>query len=922
MSYITFENVTKEYHTGGETVLAANNVCFEMEKGELSVVLGPSGAGKTTILNLLGGMDRVTSGKIIVDGKEITSLTGRELTEYRRLDVGFVFQFYNLMPNLTALENVELARQVCPRALDPVEVLKQVGLGERMNNFPAQLSGGEQQRVAIARALAKNPKLLRRKLVCDMWHNRMQFLAVILLCALGTWVFSGLDAAWRMLDLSAQTYFDEQNVADIWITLSSADREAVERVRGIAGVEDVQARATAELTVDLPHEPSLVVEAYDGTARINRPLVREGSNLQSSDLRGCLLDELFARENGLAVGDRIGLKVGGQVYDFLIRGTCLSPEFVSLTKNSVRDPLNYGFILINNGAIGELPLNSLVVTLTDGTDVETVEAAVSAYYPDALMLDSRTQNSVHGIASDAGMYRSLSYVFPLLAYAVAAMIVLTTITRMLENQRTQMGCLKALGYRDGQIQRHYLCYAFYPALVGSVLGLFVGRQTLPYILWNMESARYTFPRCLQAPISWEQWAVCGLGVLLSCLICLRTYRRSAREVTAALLRPRPPRAGQKLFLERLGGLWSRLGFNAKMVCRNLLRNKARTLMSLIGALCCTMLIITSLSLSDSVKYFVGKYYEGTLRYTVRAKLDAGAGAVEGYRKRVEAQRVEGVMDKSVSIRLGDAFRATTLTVLEDDQRLMNLGADETWMPLPADGVLLSRKLAEALGAQVGDRVNLWLTGDSDPVSVTVSGVAEITIGQTVFMSRTVWDGCKKGDFVPTALHVLSPTQAGLDYLSGLDEFEEFQYPPSEMADTLKVLESLQGVFRLMAGAALGLAFVVLYNMGILNFVERCREYATLKVLGYHQREIRRLILTENALVSGLGVLMGILPGWWLTGVVFRSCETDTMVFISTVTPTSVLLACTVTFAFSCLITGLLTRKVRTIDMVEALKSVE
>ena len=764
--------------------------------------------------------------------------------------------------------------------------------------------------------------VLRRKLVRDMWHNRMQFLAVILLCALGTWVFSGLDAAWRMLDLSSQTYFDEQNVADIWITLSSADREAVERVRGIAGVEDVQARATAELTVDLPHEPSLVVEAYDGSIRINRPLVREGSSLESSDLRGCLLDELFARENGLAVGDRIGLKVGGQVYDFVIRGTCLSPEFVSLTKNSVRDPLNYGFVLINNGAVSALALNSLVVTLADGTDVQAVEAAVSAYYPDALMLDSRTQSSVHGIASDAGMYRSLSYVFPLLAYAVAAMIVLTTITRMLENQRTQMGCLKALGYRDGQIERHYLCYAFYPSLVGSALGLVVGRQTLPYILWNMESARYTFPRCLQAPVSWEQWLVGGLGVLLSCLICLRTYRRGAREVTAALLRPRPPRAGKKLFLERVGSLWSRFGFNAKMVCRNMLRNKARTLMSLIGALCCTMLIITSLSLNDSVRYFVGKYYEGTIRYSVRARLDADAGAVEGYRKRVDAELVEGVMDKSVSIRLDDAFRATTLTVLEDGQRLLNLGPDETWIPLPTDGVLLSRKLAEALDAQAGDQVSIWLTGDSDPVSVKVSDVAETTIGQTVFMGRAVWDACKKGAFVPTALNVLSPTQTGLTYLSGLEEFEEFQYPVSEMADTLKVLESLQGVFRLMAGAALGLAFVVLYNMGILNFMERCREYATLKVLGYHQREIRRLILTESALVSGLGVLLGILPGWWLTGVVFRSCETDTMVFISTVQPPSVLLACAVTFAFSCLITGLLTRKVRSIDMVEALKSVE
>ena len=163
VSYITFENVTKEYRTGGESVLAANRVNFEMEKGELCVVLGPSGAGKTTILNLLGGMDKATSGRITVGGKEITGLRSRELTEYRRLDVGFVFQFYNLIGNLTALENVELANQICKDPLDAAQILQDVGLGERMKNFPSQLSGGEQQRVAIARALAKNPKLL----LCD-----------------------------------------------------------------------------------------------------------------------------------------------------------------------------------------------------------------------------------------------------------------------------------------------------------------------------------------------------------------------------------------------------------------------------------------------------------------------------------------------------------------------------------------------------------------------------------------------------------------------------------------------------------------------------------------------------------------------------------------------------------------------------------
>ena len=164
MGYITFENVCKHYQTGDTVVKAVDNVSFSIEKGEFCVVLGPSGAGKTTILNLLGGMDKATSGRITVDGKEITGMRGPQLTEYRRHDVGFVFQFYNLMLNLTALENVELAQQVCRgRALDPKTVMEQVGLGARLANFPAQLSGGEQQRVSIARALCKNPALL----LCD-----------------------------------------------------------------------------------------------------------------------------------------------------------------------------------------------------------------------------------------------------------------------------------------------------------------------------------------------------------------------------------------------------------------------------------------------------------------------------------------------------------------------------------------------------------------------------------------------------------------------------------------------------------------------------------------------------------------------------------------------------------------------------------
>lgn len=181
MAYIEMKNSYKRYKSGQSEIIANNDISFEIEKGELAIILGSSGAGKSTVLNILGGMDTNDEGNVLIDGKDISTFNEKELTNYRRNDVGFVFQFYNLVPNLTAKENVELASEIVKDALNATEVLKSVGLGERIDNFPAQLSGGEQQRVAIARAVAKNPKLL----LCDEptgaldYHTGKQVLKIL-----------------------------------------------------------------------------------------------------------------------------------------------------------------------------------------------------------------------------------------------------------------------------------------------------------------------------------------------------------------------------------------------------------------------------------------------------------------------------------------------------------------------------------------------------------------------------------------------------------------------------------------------------------------------------------------------------------------------------------------------------------------------
>ncbi len=777
---------------------------------------------------------------------------------------------------------------------------------------------------------------LLKKFLRDIMLAKGQIFSIVILSALGVMVFSGLDGAWRNLDASVEQYFEEQKLADFWIITAASDKNTERRIARIKGVEDVQSRFSFETETTLPGNPKLMLHALKDEMRINIPRIVRGNTLWDNDYKGCLLDVRFADANGLSTGDAITLKIGDRRSTFIVRGLVISPEYVFASKDIMPEPKSFGFIYTNIRVFSGMPKNEICVLVNDDADAAEVKAAIEDELPGAFVRDRKSHSSTQMIRNEVSQFSSLSVLFPIMFFMVSALIVLTTMTRIVENQRTQMGLLKALGYKHSSIMRHYLSFGFFPSMLGSVGGLFAGRYTLPQFLWSVMEDMYMLPETKTAPISYAAISVCLLSIVMTCIICYTACQRNISENAASLLRPKAPKAGSRILIERITVLWSALSFSTKMIMRNLFRNRIRSLMALAGVMSCTALIITAFGLMDTMDHLIDSYYGETLRYDYRTELDESGGSIEKYRRRMDAERVEGIMEKGVNIRkapvsgvkgeyggdIEQESRTVLLTVFEDRQELISLGTQDNSENTASKTALISQKLAEVMGLGIGDTVKLKLPGVEKEEEVIIIGLAYIQIGQGLYMTKTAWEELERGAFKPTALLVKGPERDCIEYLEGLDEITGIKSVPSLKEKTKAGVEPFRSVAFLMAAFALSLAFVVLYNMGILNFIERIREFATLKVLGFYRREICSLIVRENVIVTLAGILAGIYPGIWLAGMVMAASEPDDMVFASVVDPTSIITACGITFVFSLLIQRLLTGKVRSIVMVEALKSVE
>ena len=532
---------------------------------------------------------------------------------------------------------------------------------------------------------------------------------------------------------------------------------------------------------------------------------------------------------------------------------------------------------------------------------------------------------------------AITTIFPIFFFLVAALVVSTTMTRMVEEERLQIGTLKALGYTRGEIMRKYLWYALAAALSGTAVGLTAGFQVFPSIIWSAYAMMYYMPsmatpwRAFQALYAGGTLTVLTVGVTaLSC-------RASLAEVPAALMLPRAPKAGKRIILERIGPLWRRLPFSWKVTCRNLLRYKKRFWMTVLGVMGCTSLLVAGFGISDSLNAIITRQYGEVSHYDLMTIVTEEAAVQEGpvYDYLFTGDAAAESMAISMETTRQDAPEGGMdiyLMIPQDVARFADFvdlheRVSRTPTPLGESGIVITEKMAKMLGVAAGDTLTLE-NADGDTGQFTVTGVCEHYISNYVYMSAATYEaGFGKAPVYNAILSILADdSESAQDAIStdllDMDKVASLSFTQDNIVQVLNMLNSIDAVVVLIIICAAGLAFVVLYNLSSINVAERVKEIATIKVLGFYDREVNAYVNRESVLLTLIGTLFGLAGGIALHRFIIVTVEVDAVMFGRDVAPLSFVYAVALTLLFSTIVNLVMQRSLKKISMVESMKAPE
>ncbi len=757
--------------------------------------------------------------------------------------------------------------------------------------------------------------MLLKKMLRDMKQNKTQFISIFIMAFLGVFIFAGVGGEWYGLQQTSNKYYEDTRLPNLWIYGNSFTDEDVKAVSMVDGVSGVQKRLSIEAIADFNNKPTIKLHFIEKND-ISRAYTITGEEF-SANKDGIWLDDLFAKEKKLKVGDTIALTAFGITMKKEILGTILSPEYVYAPggNDMVPNHGNFGFAYLPSSAFPK-PLKMvytdlLVITpkTPDAGLEEKINSALKGHY--SVYLDRDSHPSYSTFYSEIQQHKAMGSVFPIVFLAIALLTILTTMTRMVNNQRTHIGTLKALGFSRNTILLHYISYSFWLSLAGALMGAAIGPFTLPYLFYGAMQTTYTLPKW--EPSFSSSFVIMAIFTVLSCT--LATYlacRNNLRGNPSETLRPKSPKAIKQGIHEK-SVIWSKLSFNIQWNLRDIFRSKIRSIMAVVGVLGCSALLVCAFGMQDSLDDVVKWQYSDLNTFKTKLSLteNISSAAAASILQQTGGQ---AMMEGAVEIKANGLKKSGEILITDNVSLVRFTDPERNFIELPSDKLSISYKMSKLLNVKEGDKISWHIYGQEKWITSEIGAIYRSPISQGITLSKELFETLGF-HFVPTSI-------VSDKHIDKLPKGVDSKWSAKDLTASYETMtEAMSIMIYVLIGAASLLAIVVLYNLGVLSFTERTRELATLKVIGFQSAKIRHLLLTQNIWFTAVGIILGIPCGKWLIDFML-SFMGDSFDMMSAISVINIVLSIAITFILSVFVNFMFSGKIKRIDMVSSLKGVE
>ncbi len=813
-------------------------------------------------------------------------------------------------------------------------------------------------------------KAIRKEFYIEIVKTKSRFISIFLIVALGVAFFTGILSTEPDMRLSADKFYDDGNLMDIRVVSTTGiTDDIINEINDIEGVELVKGTYWSDY-INVIDGKEGVVSLQSYTQGINDPILSSGRLPQSN--KECIVESLYAEEKEIKIGDIISLSSGNEVpiegtinsNNFEVTGIYTTPYYIGIDRGNttIGNGKVNGVIMVDSDAFNIPAYTSCYVLVEGARDyvaysdkyndlVDEIKVKIekytkekaeelyktNAFMPQFYVLDRNSIQTYGEFDQDAERIGNIGKVVPLVFFIVAALVSLTTMTRMVEEQRTQIGTLKALGYKKREVADKYIKYGLLATISGSIIGGVLGSVILPRVIIDAYKMLYTLDEIL-TPINAPYFLLsCVLAITLVTLATYLSCYKELMESPAMLMRPAPPKKTKKLLLERIPFIWKRLNFSRKSTIRNILRYKKRVFMTLFGISGCMALLVVGFGIKDSINSVIGIQYDELHIYDMVLGLENGVTNEElnNIKDNLETnENIENyliIKNSSLTLEKDDSSYSGNIYLTDEPDRFTDFiklrdRKKHKEYSMDNDTIMISEKTAGKLDVGEGDTITLAIS-ESEKYQFEIGHVVENYVFHNVYLTKDLYEKViGKAEYNQIIIQLTEEGKAKeenvveellkIDGISGASYIDKMR---NKFDDMLGSLDVITVVIVIAAG---GLAFIVLYNLNNINISERKRELATLKVLGFYDIEVSKYIYRENIIITIIGIALGTLFGIILHKFVITTAEVDVVMFGRSVDFLSFVWSGLLTILFAVIVNVSMHFKLKKVDMATSLKSVE